>query len=233
MKGKLFDLLSDVKCAFRINYNPKENVNSSPLTPLPAQPTTDLSLQFALEDSSGAGRELEEQYESFGKLLGAGSGGSVWTWKRRVDGRMVAIKRFRNCKSDESKKDHFRKVATEFRIGSSFHHCNVIQVVELIKGQRHWFQVMEYAPYDLFAAVKTRKMSPKEVNCTFRQIIAGASYLHDMGFAHRDLKLENVVVNEHGIMKIIDFGCATAFRSLSGNLTILAQGKKSTRDPLR
>jgi serine/threonine protein kinase len=36
--------------------------------------------------------------------------------------------------------------------------------------------------------------------------------MHEMGLAHRDLKLDNCCVNEFGIVKIIDFGCAVVFK---------------------
>ena len=75
-----------------------------------------------------------------------------------------------------------------------------------------WYEVMEYAPFDLFAIVMTGKMSKSEVTCCFLQILSGVTYLHSSGLAHRDLKLDNVVVSEHGIMKIIDFGSAHVFK---------------------
>jgi serine/threonine protein kinase len=92
------------------------------------------------------------------------------------------------------------------------HHGNIIETMDIIQENHRWFEVMEYAPYDLFATVMTGKMSREEIACSFLQIVNGVSYLHSMGLAHRDLKLDNVVISEHGIMKIIDFGSATVFR---------------------
>jgi serine/threonine protein kinase len=70
---------------------------------------------------------------------------------------------------------------------------------------------MEYAPYDLFSVVMSGKMSRPEIYCVFRQIIDGVDYLHGMGLAHRDLKLDNCVMTANNIVKLIDFGTATVF----------------------
>ena len=70
---------------------------------------------------------------------------------------------------------------------------------------------MEYAPYDLFSVVMSGKMSRPEIYCVFRQIVDGVNYLHSMGLAHRDLKLDNCVMTPDHIVKLIDFGTATVF----------------------
>lgn len=70
---------------------------------------------------------------------------------------------------------------------------------------------MEYAPYDLFSVVMSGKMGRPEIYCVFRQIIDGVNYLHSMGLAHRDLKLDNCVMTPDNIVKLIDFGTATVF----------------------
>lgn len=70
---------------------------------------------------------------------------------------------------------------------------------------------MEYAPYDLFSVVMSGKMSRPEIYCVFRQIVDGVNYLHSMGLAHRDLKLDNCVMTSENIVKLIDFGTATVF----------------------
>ncbi|KTB19881.1 Nitrogen permease reactivator protein [Nakaseomyces glabratus] len=73
------------------------------------------------------------------------------------------------------------------------------------------FQVMEYCDYDLFAIVMSNKMSYEEICCCFKQILCGVQYLHSIGLAHRDLKLDNCVINSKGIVKLIDFGAAVVF----------------------
>jgi len=72
-------------------------------------------------------------------------------------------------------------------------------------------KVMEYAPYDLFSVVMSGKMTRPEVYCVFRQICDGVEYLHELGLAHRDLKLDNCVMSTDNVVKLIDFGTATVF----------------------
>ena len=145
--------------------------------------------------------------------------------KRSSDGVTFAVKEFRDRHPYETEKEYGKKVTAEFCIGSTLHHGNIIETLDIIHEKGKWYEVMEYAPYDLFAAVMTGKMTREEVTCSFLQIVSGVTYLHSMGLAHRDLKLDNVVVNDRGIMKLIDFGSATVFRYPFENDIVLAQGK--------
>ncbi|OSS44938.1 hypothetical protein B5807_09181 [Epicoccum nigrum] len=167
---------------------------------------------------------LESKYGKFGKVLGSGAGGSVRLMKRSSDGVTFAVKQFRARHSYESERDYNKKVTAEFCIGSTLHHGNIIETMDLVNEKGNYYVVMEYAPFDLFAIVMTGKMSREEMTCCTLQILNGVNYLHSMGLAHRDLKLDNVVVNEHGIMKIIDFGSAAVFRYPFENDVVLASG---------
>lgn len=166
---------------------------------------------------------LQTKWGKFGKVLGSGAGGSVRLMKR-VDGVTFAVKQFRDKHGYENERDYAKKVTAEFCIGSTLHHGNVIETLDIINERGHWYEVMEYAPYDLFAIVMTGKMSREEIACSFIQIVHGVAYLHSMGLAHRDLKLDNVVVNERGIMKLIDFGSASVFRYPFETDVVLATG---------
>lgn len=169
----------------------------------------------------------EEQFKKYGKLgrvLGSGAGGSVRLMKRTSDGTTFAIKEFRGRGPNENKSDYAKKVTAEFCIGSTLHHCNVVETLDLIYDEKKYYVVMEYCPYDFFAIVMSGKMARQEVFCALKQIINGVTYLHAMGLAHRDLKLDNCVVTADGIVKIIDFGSATVFRYPFESKIVLAQG---------
>ena len=168
---------------------------------------------------------LVTKYGKFGKMLGSGAGGSVRLMKRAADGKTFAVKQFREKHSYESEREYNKKVTAEFCIGSTLHHGNIIETLDIIHESAKWYEVMEYAPYDLFAIVMTGKMVKEEVNCCFLQIVAGVAFLHSMGLAHRDLKLDNVVVNKEGIMKLIDFGSASVFKYPFETDIILSSGE--------
>ena len=217
--------MSELKRFLKIGSHSKSKRNASPSTSTRSGTKTPphhrIPQQLPFDDNHG----LTSKYGKFGKVLGAGAGGSVRLMKRSSDGTTFAVKEFRAKHSYESEKEYAKKVTAEFCVGSTLHHGNIIETLDIIHEKGKWYEVMEYAPFDLFAIVMTGKMSKAEVSCSFLQILSGVSYLHSMGLAHRDLKLDNVVVNEHGIMKIIDFGSASVFKyPFESNIT-LSSGK--------
>ena len=169
---------------------------------------------------------LNKKYGKFGRVLGSGAGGSVRLMKRSRDGVTFAVKEFRARHSYETEREYAKKVTAEFCIGSTLHHGNIVETLDIIQERGRWYEVMEYCPYDLFATVMTGKMSKEEIACSFMQIVSGVTFLHSMGLAHRDLKLDNVVINEHGILKIIDFGSASVFRYPFENGIVEAHGRR-------
>lgn len=166
---------------------------------------------------------LSKKYGKFGKTLGTGAGGTVRIIRRSKDQESFAVKEFRERQPNESEKEYIKKVTAEFCIGSTLHHINIIKTLDIIRNNEHYYEVMEYAPNELFAVVMSGKMGYNEINCVFRQIVDGVDYLHGLGLAHRDLKIDNCVMAADGIVKIIDFGTATVFQA-PGKTDVLATG---------
>jgi len=67
----------------------------------------------------------------------------------------------------------------------------------------------------------------------FRQVIAGVEYLHELGITHRDMKIENIIIGQNNLLKIIDFGFATRFKGKNGQQIIIKTfaGTKGYRAP--
>ncbi|CCF51180.1 hypothetical protein NDA10_003885 [Ustilago hordei] len=166
---------------------------------------------------------LAKKYGKWGKVLGSGAGGTVRLIKRSKDHTVFAVKEFRQRRPGENEKEYIKKVTAEFCIGSTLHHINIIETIDIISDHGHYYEVMEYAPYDLFSVVMSGKMCRQEIYCVFRQICDGVDYLHSMGLAHRDLKLDNCVMTTGHVVKLIDFGTATVFHS-PGKSKVVATG---------
>ncbi|KAI8086132.1 kinase-like domain-containing protein [Halteromyces radiatus] len=158
--------------------------------------------------------DLETRYGKWGRYIGKGAGGSVRLIRRNKDQSILAVKQFRKRLTHESEKEYTKKVTAEFCIGSTLHHPNIIETLDMIQEEDgQFYQVMTFAPNDLFNIVMSGMMSREEIACCWRQLINGLEYLHHtMGIAHRDLKLDNLVLDQYGILKIIDFGCSTVFK---------------------
>ncbi|KAI9485768.1 MAG: kinase-like domain-containing protein [Benjaminiella poitrasii] len=164
------------------------------------------------------------KYGRWGKYIGKGAGGSVRLIRRSSDQKTFAVKQFRRRLPHESEKDYIKKVTAEFCIGSTLHHPNIIETLDIIQEGSLFFEIMEYAPNDLFNVVMSGMMSREEIACCWRQLLNGVEYLQSMGIAHRDIKLDNLVLDQYGILKIIDFGCSTVYKYPFENTVTLTKG---------
>ncbi|KAI8064689.1 kinase-like domain-containing protein [Gongronella butleri] len=162
-------------------------------------------------------QHLGARYGTWGRYIGKGAGGCVRLIRRSTDQKTFAVKQFRKRLANESEKDYVKKVTAEFCIGSTLRHPNIIETLDIVQEDSTFYQIMEYAPTDLFNVVMSGMMSREEIACCWHQLLDGVSYMHRMGIAHRDLKLDNLVISSFGILKIIDFGCSIVFRSPFGN----------------
>ncbi|GEQ69141.1 hypothetical protein JCM33374_g2812 [Metschnikowia sp. JCM 33374] len=162
--------------------------------------------------------KLAEKYD-IGRLIGTGASGSVNLINDKNDfSHIYALKKFRNKLKSENEQDYLRKVRNEFLVGEHLRQQNLIHTIELFEEKSdtssapEYYIVMEYCPYDFFNLVMSGLMKYDEICCYFRQIVHGVHHLHKSGIAHRDLKLDNCVVDKNGILKLIDFGSAFQFK---------------------
>ncbi|KAF9135986.1 serine/threonine protein kinase [Mortierella sp. 14UC] len=155
---------------------------------------------------------LRKKYGKMGKVIGSGAGGTVRLITRETDHKTFAIKQFRKRKPSESERTYVKKITSEYCLGSTLHHPNIIETLDILQEGENFFEIMEFAKYELFSSVMSGAMVRDEIACCFRGIVDGVAYLHEMGVAHRDLKLDNCVMNEKGIVKIIDFGCSMVYQ---------------------
>lgn len=141
-----------------------------------------------------------------GKMLGKGAFGRVNLGLHRLTRRLVAIKAINmEFMKDESSK---KKMSNEISILKILRHPNVVKLLETFDTDKHHLIVMELCPGgDLLNYVrKRRKLNEKYAKFVFKQIMEGITYLHQNGVVHRDIKLDNILLDGHGNIKIADFG---------------------------
>ena len=140
------------------------------------------------------------------KQIGVGSFAVVELATHELLNTKVAIKKISKKRINVSK--NFDRYLNELKLYKKLHHENIIQMFEVEDAINHFCIIMEYATEgDMHVILNSvGKFSETEARVFFRQLIRGVEYCHTNNVAHRDLKLENILVTQKNLIKVADFG---------------------------
>lgn len=120
--------------------------------------------------------------------------------------KLVALKSLnKECLTDEVQK---QKLMKEVNLLLKLRHNNIVKIYETIETAKHLIIIMELcAGGDLLSYVrKRRRLKEPFAKNIFKQIIDGLRYIHENLVCHRDIKLDNILLDTKGTIKIADFG---------------------------
>ncbi len=158
------------------------------------------------------GQKISDRYQII-KAIGEGGMANVYLAYDTILDRNVAVKVLRGDLAGDEK--FVRRFQREALSASSLTHPNIVEVYDVGEDSGQYYIVMEYVEgRNLKNLIKKRgKLTISEVVDIMLQITDGMSIAHDSYIIHRDIKPQNIMILENGLVKIMDFGIAMAMNS--------------------
>lgn len=147
-----------------------------------------------------------------GNTIGEGEFGKVKLGWKQEGGVQVAIKLIKKDALGGNP-TRMAKIKREVNILRQLNHPNIVQLHKMEESEHHYGIVLEYASGgELFDYILNhRYLKDNAARRLFAQLISGVGYLHKKGIVHRDLKLENLLLDRNRNIIITDFGFANSF----------------------
>lgn len=159
-------------------------------------------------------REVRFGAYVLGSTLGEGEFGKVKLGWRK-DGKHPSQVAIKLIKRDTIVKDSESEIKIHREINSlrMLCHPNIVNLVEVLKSGKYIGIVLEYASGgELFDYILQHKyLKENQAKKLFAQLVSGVDYMHSKGLIHRDLKLENLLMDKHKNIIISDFGFVNSY----------------------
>jgi len=154
-----------------------------------------------------AGHVLGGRYEIL-ELLGQGGMGAVYKARDREVDRLVALKVIRPELAGDP--DVLPRFKQELILARQVTHKNVIRIFDLGEAEGAKFISMEYIDGRDLKNIRAErgKLQPEEAAEIIEQVCRALDAAHAEGVIHRDLKPQNIMVDKHGRVVVMDFGIA-------------------------
>ncbi|MBQ9013927.1 MAG: Stk1 family PASTA domain-containing Ser/Thr kinase [Bacilli bacterium] len=155
---------------------------------------------------------VNDRYEIL-KLIGEGGMANVYLARDTILDRKVAVKILRGDLADDEK--FVRRFQREAISASSLSHTNIVEIYDVGEDDGNFYIVMEYIEgKTLKQLIKKRGvLSLPETIDIMMQLLDAIASAHDSYIIHRDIKPQNIMIKDNGLVKITDFGIAMALNS--------------------
>ena len=148
---------------------------------------------------------IKKKYEVLG-VVGEGAYGIVYKCKNKETGKFVAIKKFKEVEDKLVQKTMRR----ELKMLQMLKHDNVVEFQDAFIYKQNLFIVFEYVEQNLLEVLEKSPdgLNPKLIRSFVFQMCKAVHYLHINKMIHRDVKPENLLIDENMKLKLCDFGFA-------------------------
>ena len=141
------------------------------------------------------------------EVRGAGGMGIVYKARQKNLDRLVAIKILHSAKAGHSQFQ--KRFEREAKALAALAHPNIVGVHDFGKQDEHYYLVMEYVKGLTLREIQVQNsFTPQEIFDILRQICDALEYAHRQGVIHRDIKPDNILIDQEGRVRIADFGLA-------------------------